>query len=299
MVDGFLVIDKPAGITSHDVVNRVRRILGIRKIGHTGTLDPFATGVLPIAVCEGTKAIPFLDEGEKGYDASICLGVSTDTLDHTGKVLSRSDCSFVTPEAFVEAVKKFSGQISQLPPMFSAIKQDGQPLYKLARKGIDVERKSRQVTIYSIEILKFDMPHVEIRVKCSRGTYIRSLSDDIGQYLGCGATLSGLRRTSSGLFRIEDAVTLSELESLKLNGDIARILLPPFEMLTHLDMVMVSQEEALRIKNGQTAVLESIASRLQELPEGKFCRIICETGPVAVGCFINGGIVLKRVFCCR
>ena len=157
MISGFLVIDKPAGITSHDVVSRVRRILGIKKVGHTGTLDPFATGVLPIAVNDGTKAIPFLDEGSKTYEALLHLGVTTDTLDMTGTVVSETDSSYVTSERFILSLSQFTGAISQIPPMYSAIKQNGQPLYKLARQGVDVERKARDVEIYSLELLSFNL----------------------------------------------------------------------------------------------------------------------------------------------
>src|SRR6185369_9524286 len=140
LINGFIIIDKPAGITSHDVVSRVRRILGTRRVGHTGTLDPFATGVLPVAVNEGTKAIPFLDEGIKCYEALMRLGVATDTLDTTGVVLREADCSSVSKERFSATLSRFTGSISQIPPMFSAIKRDGQPLYKLARQGVEVER---------------------------------------------------------------------------------------------------------------------------------------------------------------
>ncbi len=234
MINGFIVIDKPPGITSHDVVSRVRRTLGIKKVGHTGTLDPFATGVLPIAVNDGTKTIPFLDEGSKTYEALLRLGVTTDTLDMTGIVQSRSDSSHVTSEQFVSALSHFSGAISQIPPMYSAIKQNGQPLYKLARQGFAVERKARNVEIYSMELLSFDLPHVAIRVVCSRGTYIRSLADDIGQTLGCGASLQELRRTASGPFHVKDAVTLFELEVAAGEGRVEDICLSPIAALGHL-----------------------------------------------------------------
>ena len=153
MINGFVVIDKPAGITSHDVVSRVRRILGTRKVGHTGTLDPFATGVLPVAVNDGTKVIPFLDEGSKCYEALLRLGVTTDTLDMTGTILSELDPSGITREQFIDCLSDFTGSLSQTPPMYSAIKQNGQPLYKLARQGIEVERTARDVEIMSIELL--------------------------------------------------------------------------------------------------------------------------------------------------
>ena len=198
MNNGFFVIDKPAGITSHDVVSRVRRILGTKKVGHTGTLDPFATGVLPIAVNDGTKVIPFLDEGYKTYEALLRLGVTTDTLDMTGAVLSEADPSCITREQLLSLLSEFTGSISQIPPMYSAIKQGGQPLYKLARQGLEIERKARDVEIYSLELLSFNLPFAAICVVCSRGTYVRSLADDIGRRLGCGAALQELRRIASG-----------------------------------------------------------------------------------------------------
>ncbi len=241
-MNGFVVIDKPAGITSHDVVSRVRRILGTRKVGHTGTLDPFATGVLPVAVNDGTKAIPFLDEGSKTYEALLRLGVTTDTLDMTGTILSETDFLPVTREQFVACLTDFTGAISQIPPMYSAIKQNGQPLYKLARQGVEVERKARDVEIYSIELLSFDLPHVAIRVVCSRGTYVRSLADDIGCQLGCGAALQELRRTASGPFRIEDAVTLQTLEELAGEGRAESRCLSPMESLCHLPDIPLNAE---------------------------------------------------------
>jgi len=237
LINGFVVIDKPAGITSHDVVSRVRRILGIKKVGHTGTLDPFATGVLPIAVNDGTKAIPFLDEGSKTYEALLRLGVTTDTLDMTGAILSESDPSCVTPQQFVSSLSHFTGAISQIPPMYSAIKQNGQPLYKLARQGVEVERKARDVEIYSLELLLFELPHAAIRVVCSRGTYIRSLADDIGRSLGSGAALQELRRTASGPFRIEDAMTLAELEVAAGEGKGEALCQSPMAALGHLPEV--------------------------------------------------------------
>lgn len=234
MINGFVIIDKPAGITSHDVVSRVRRILGTKKVGHTGTLDPFATGVLPIAVNGGTKIIPFLDEGSKTYEAVMRLGVSTDTLDMTGTVISEYDISAITKEMFIDAISNFKGSISQIPPMYSAIKQGGQPLYKLARQGLDVERKARPVEIYSLTLISFNLPFVSISVTCSRGTYIRTLAADIGSLLGCGAALQELRRTASGPFTIKNAVTLDDLEKATGEGGGESFFTCQMEALNHL-----------------------------------------------------------------
>ncbi|CAH2030853.1 tRNA pseudouridine(55) synthase TruB [Trichlorobacter ammonificans] len=251
MVDGFLVIDKPAGITSHDVVSRVRRLAGTRRVGHTGTLDPFATGVLPVAVGEGTKAIPFLDEGEKEYEAELLLGTVTDTLDHTGTVLQQSDWSTVTESALLERMAELTGTISQVPPMYSAIKQGGQPLYKLARKGVEVERQPRQVTIYRFDLLTCTLPTVTVRVRCSRGTYIRSLADDLGRLVGCGACLSALRRTRSGPFAISTAITLEELASLAAADCLSSVLVSPREALNHLPEIVLEQEQAELVFHGR------------------------------------------------
>jgi tRNA pseudouridine55 synthase len=234
LIHGFFIIDKPAGITSHDVVSRVRRILGIRKVGHTGTLDPFATGVLPIAVNEATKVIPYLDEGVKCYQARLKVGLTTDTLDITGKVLSVSDFSSVDSELFSSVAQQYVGIIDQIPPMFSAIKKDGQPLYKLARQGQEVERQPRSVEIRSIEIVEFAPPYVLINVNCSRGTYVRTLADDIGREIGCGAVLQDLRRTVSGPFEIGNAISLGTLEELGQQGRIESAVLTPFLALSHL-----------------------------------------------------------------
>jgi tRNA pseudouridine55 synthase len=301
LINGFVVIDKPAGITSHDVVSRVRRILGTRKVGHTGTLDPFATGVLPVAVNDGTKAIPFLDEGHKTYEALLRLGVTTDTLDMTGTILSESDPSNITREQFISSLTDFTGAISQIPPMYSAIKQGGQPLYILARQGIEVERKVRNVEIYSLELLSFDLPHAAIRVTCSRGTYIRTLADDIGRQLGCGAALLELRRTASGPFRIENAVTLQTLEELVGEGRVLETFVSPMVALGHLPEIPLTAEglEGLRFGRSpswEATLLESPLSCYTET----LIRLTSDGLLVAVAMLVpvqaaDAIIVLKRV----
>lgn len=249
-MNGFIVIDKPAGLSSHDVVNRVRRIIGTRKVGHTGTLDPFATGVLPIAVNEGTKAIPFLDEGLKRYDAVMRLGVVTDTLDITGKVLCEADWATISRESFLVALDSFAGQINQMPPMYSAIKINGQPLYKLARQGREVERSTRSVEIHSLELLEFSPPLVGLRVVCSRGTYIRSLADDIGANLGCGACLQELRRTGSGPFDLGSAVSLENLEIAGQQMVLQDLIVSPQVALGHLPDIPLSVNGVYKVRRG-------------------------------------------------
>ena len=252
MINGFFIIDKPAGITSHDVVSRVRRILGTRKVGHTGTLDPFATGVLPVAVNEGTKAIPFLDEGVKCYEAKLKLGVTTDTLDITGKILSTADYYSVDEKCFVQLLPHFIGEIDQVPPMFSAIKIDGQPLYKMARQGQEVERKPRRVQIRSIKITSFEPPYVSISVNCSRGTYVRSLADDMGKVLGCGAVLQELRRTESGPFEISSAISLEALQVMVQQGIQKSACMTPFQSLSHLYDIPLTESGMEKIGFGKS-----------------------------------------------
>ncbi|MDO9309692.1 MAG: tRNA pseudouridine(55) synthase TruB, partial [Deltaproteobacteria bacterium] len=247
MINGFIIIDKPPGITSHDVVSRVRRIIGTRRVGHTGTLDPFATGVLPVAVNDGTKAIPFLDEGVKCYEALMQLGTATDTLDITGQVLSERDYTFVSREMLLDTFAKFTGTISQIPPMFSAIKQNGQPLYKLARQGQQVERAARQIEIHSLELLSFESPFVSFRVTCSRGSYIRTLADDIGVMLGCGACLKELRRTASGPFMMQNAVTLDQLENASREGNLEEYCISPYAALGHLADISLNQDGVAKV----------------------------------------------------
>ncbi len=302
MINGFLVIDKPAGITSHDVVSRVRRILGTRKVGHTGTLDPFATGVLPVAVNDGTKAIPFLDEGIKCYEALMQLGVSTDTLDMTGKVLCECDFSSVSEQQLLGVFKSFTGPIFQIPPMYSAIKQGGQPLYKLARMGQEVERAARPVSIHSIELLSFTPPFVSIRVTCSKGTYVRTLADDIGAMAGCGAALKELRRTASGPFEISAAHTLEELECAAREGRETSLCITPFDSLAHLPDIPLTDAGVAKLSFGRSPLWSETTIEGETLSgEIQFVRLSHNGALVAVARLAESSdpspaIVLKRVF---
>ena len=291
MVDGFLVIDNPAGISSHDVVNRVRRILGTKKVGHTGTLDPFATGVLPIAVGEGTKAIQFLDEGEKAYEAVIRLGLVTDTLDITGAVLQEHDPAGVGQDQLVNAMVALTGEISQLPPMYSAIKQGGQPLYKLARKGIEVERQPRQVLIRQFELVAFNAPLATVQVHCSRGTYVRTLADDLGKMLGCGACLTELRRTMSGPFRLADAMTLEQLAGYVEDSAAQQHVIDLPTALSHLEQIDLTEPELQRLKNGIPP-----RDRLLEMSSGLFSLMYAQQVIAVAEQTSDRTISLKRVF---
>jgi tRNA pseudouridine55 synthase len=213
MTDGIINIYKEADYTSHDVIARMRGILKTRKLGHTGTLDPDAVGVLPVCVGRATKACDMLTDRSKVYEAVLRLGVTTDTEDMSGTVLSEHPVD-VTEEQIIEAVNHFKGDYDQIPPMYSAIKVEGRKLYELAREGIVIERKPRPVTIYELDILKIELPLIHLRISCSKGTYIRSLCRDIGERLGCGGAMEHLTRTRVGEFVIENAITLSQLEEI-------------------------------------------------------------------------------------
>jgi len=257
MLDGFFIIDKQAGVTSHDIVAMVRRAIGQKKVGHTGTLDPFATGVLPVAVGEGTKTIQFLDESVKEYRAVLKLGISTDTQDLTGSVTRERDWSGLEVGDLERLLPRFTGKLSQLPPMFSALKRDGVPLYKLARAGVEVEREERQVEIHSLRFDWIRLPEAAFTVRCSRGTYVRTLADDIGEALGCGAHLLELRRSQSGLFREAEAISI---DTLRACADPATLLFPLDRALAHLKAFELTADGGKKLANG-------VAPGEKELPD--------------------------------
>ncbi|MDP4134166.1 MAG: tRNA pseudouridine(55) synthase TruB [Bacillota bacterium] len=253
-MNGVIVIDKDKGFTSHDVVAKMRRILGTKKIGHTGTLDPDATGVLPVCIGNATKASDIMTGGEiKGYLAELRLGITTDTLDASGKVLESKSTEGITDNDISEAIKLFTGEIKQLPPMYSAIKVGGKKLYQLARQGIEIERQLRDITIYKLDIVKREDSLIYLDVECSKGTYIRSLCADIGEALGCGGHMAALRRTRSGNFTTKNAVTLEELEK---SQDKLSYLIPTDELFDYPKMVVTEKQEKL-IRNGVAAYCEA------------------------------------------
>ena len=244
---GFIILDKPEGITSFIGGAIVRRVTGEKKTGHTGTLDPMATGVLPVAVGgNAPRFIELLPSHDKGYRASFKLGTTTDTLDITGTVLSTCD-NIPDEDEVKKAISHFQGEIEQLPPMYSAIKKDGKRLYELARQGIEVEREKRIVTIYNCDFVSFENGEYTIDVKCSKGTYIRSLISDIGEMLGCGAVMTALRRTLSNGFSIEDAHTEDELKSAE---DVSQFIIPVDKALGAYPEIKVSEAQAKRFRNG-------------------------------------------------
>ena len=268
---GFLVVDKPRGWTSHDVVDAARRWLGTRRVGHLGTLDPLATGVLPLAVREATKLAPFVEDRGKSYAGAIRLGLETDTLDAEGSVLRRHEGPHPDEAAVREALAEFIGDIEQVPPMFSAVKHAGVPLHRIAREGREVERAPKQVHIERLVLVKYAPPHVEIEVDCSTGTYVRVLAADLGARLGCGAHLAGLRRTRSGPFRIQQALTTSVLEREAEAGGLEARIVPPVNALG-LPALRLAAPEARRVLHGGEVAAPDArltpGSRVAALDEG-------------------------------
>jgi len=248
---GYLVIDKPAGWTSHDVVGRVRRLTGERKVGHAGTLDPAATGVLPVAIGSATRSLEFLAESSKTYIAEITFGITTDSYDGDGVVRSISSIEGVSEELLISALRSFEGAIEQIPPMHSAIKIGGKRLYELARKGEEIERTARVVMVHQIEVLSCNGPVASICVDCSKGTYVRSIAQDLGEHFGCGAYLSNLVRVRSGPFDLQDAWTIKELESLDLAGTWETTAVHPDVGALSLDAIIVDSQQAIDWGHGK------------------------------------------------
>jgi tRNA pseudouridine55 synthase len=271
------------------VVARVRRILKMKKVGHTGTLDPFATGVLPVALGEGTKAIPFLDEGVKEYRAVMKLGVVTDTDDVDGTVIAEHPLDGINDAMIRDTVAAFTGTIDQIPPMFSALKRNGVPLYKLARKGEEVEREPRQVTLSALVIDRIDLPLVAFTVRCSRGTYVRALARDMGERLGCGAHLTELRRTASGPFTLKQARTLDQLSAeASPEGKIAGFI-PLAAALNHLATVPLTAEGTLGVRCGKAPVINYFEKPLPPLVTGKRLLLTRDGEVVAVAEAVQEG----------
>jgi tRNA pseudouridine55 synthase len=248
---GVFVVDKPSGWTSHDVVNKVRGIAGTKKVGHLGTLDPMATGVLPLLIGRATRLAQFFNRGTKVYDASIRFGWSTDTYDAEGKPVSPETAVTLDCAAVEEHLAAFRGRVFQTPPPVSAKKVAGTRAYKLARKNIPVELPAVEVEVLSIELLRCEGAEIDVRVKCSAGTYVRSIAHDMGQRLGCGAFLSRLRRTESGNFTLEQAQTLDQLQLLSENGRLREALIPAAELLPEFPAEVVDAITAGFIKQGR------------------------------------------------
>ncbi len=255
-MDGILNIAKPQGITSFGVVAMVRRLTGERRVGHAGTLDPEASGVLAVGIGRGTRVIEFLMDARKTYRARIRLGRATDTYDAAGRTLEERDASSVSETDFRGALDQFRGEISQTPPMYSALKRRGRPLYELARAGIEVERAARRVTIYRLELIAWEPALATIEVECSKGTYIRSLAHDLGQALGCGAHLESLVRLAVGPFTIDEAISLGRLEEACREGNWQNLAHPIDSALSHLPAVVVGEEQGRFIENGRPVAID-------------------------------------------
>lgn len=277
MPNGILIIDKPADWTSMDVCAKLRGILKERRIGHGGTLDPMATGVLPVFVGQATRAVEFAENGEKEYVAGLRLGLTTDTQDSTGQVLET--CPVSVDRGELEAIlPRFTGPLEQIPPMYSAVKIGGQKLYELARKGREVERKPRPITIFSLEVLEQTSPtDYVLRVRCSKGTYVRTLCHDIGQALGCGGCMSSLRRTMAAGFTLDQAVTLDQAQE---QGE--ALLLPTDSLFSHYPIFLLKSERAeKRVRNGNPLSVSSLTDGTYRVysQQGDFlCLSRCTAG---------------------
>ena len=244
-------MDKPAGISSNDVVQQAKRLFGAQKVGHTGSLDPLATGVLPLCFGEATKFSQYLLDANKTYWTRIRLGVSTETGDADGEVIAQVDATAITQTQVSDALEHFVGEIEQIPSMYSALKHQGQPLYKLARQGIEVERAPRTVTIYSAELLQFAEAYIELRVHCSKGTYIRSLAEDLGAALGCGGHVSALRRLAAGPYAEAQAVTLEQVSEIGDPQEMDALLLPVASAVGSWPSVRLHEDTAHYVRQGQ------------------------------------------------
>ncbi len=261
-IAGVLNINKPTGLTSHDVVARVRKITGQRKTGHTGTLDPMATGVLVLCLGYATRLIEYAVPGQKSYQATICFGTATNTHDAEGQITARQDASHLTQPLLAALLPDFTGQIMQRPPAFSAIKQGGQPLYKAARAGKPVIVDPRPVTIYDLSGLRWEPPFLTLNVTCSAGTYIRSLARDLGDAAGVGAHLTGLCRTGNGPWQLADAVPLEQLTPENWSS----YLQPPDSAIQHLPKVALTAAETESVRCGRQITLPEIAAAQADLP---------------------------------
>ena len=249
MYNGIININKEKGFTSHDVVAKLRGILKQKKIGHTGTLDPDATGVLPVCLGNGTRLCDLITDKVKEYEAVMVLGITTDTEDMSGNILSRNEVN-ISEEEVREAVMSFVGEYGQIPPMYSAIKVNGKKLYELAREGKVIERQARTVVINRIQIKSIDLPHVIFSVNCGKGTYIRSLCRDIGNKLLCGATMESLVRTRSGIFTLENSYSLFDVEKLVKTGEIDKIIYPVDSVFAEYPEITVEDRDAFLVSNG-------------------------------------------------
>ena len=287
-MDGMINVFKPRGITSHDVVNRLRKILGTKKIGHTGTLDPNASGVLPICIGKATRISEYLLDSSKEYISELTLGYETDTQDEDG-IVTNASSKTVENEDIVSSISSFRGEIMQIPPMYSALKVKGRKLYELAREGKTIDRAPRQVTIYNIDILDIiDNRKIVYLIECSRGTYIRTLCDDIGKKLGTYGYMSYLIRTRVGNFKIEDSVSLEKIEHKKLDNKLEDILISIDTALDYYPKVIINEKLYKQISNGVIIPLNEENNESYDV-EFDIYRIYCKNNFIGLGKIVNEG----------
>ena len=273
-MNGIIIIDKPQEWTSNDVVSRLRRVFNTRRIGHGGTLDPMATGVLPVFVGRATRGVEFFEHAEKTYETVLRPGITTDTEDITGTVLTEQD-AFVTGEMVEKVLEQFRGDILQVPPMYSAIKVNGQKLYDLARKGREVERQPRPITIHELTLLGMDAEGIHLRVRCSKGTYIRTLCKDIGEALGCGGCMAALRRVEAGEYTLEGSIPLRQLLDISEAGeDVEHLLRPVDTMFASHQKLSLNEKQARLVKNGNAFASDCADGTYRVYaPDGEFLAL--------------------------
>lgn len=301
--EGVLPIWKPEGFTSHDVVAVARRSLQIKRIGHTGTLDPMVTGVLPLCIGRATRMVEYIQDLPKQYEAEMTFGISTNTEDWTGEMVEQVDSISIDQVTIERILDSFVGEIEQIPPMFSAVKQGGVKLYELARQGIEVERKPRLVQIYKLELIEANLedkqPKIRFRVDCSKGTYIRTLCVDIGRQLGLPAMMSSLVRTRSGPFRREDCITIDELRDFKYDETVHSFLVDEQVALNHLSVVTIPDWAALKLVQGQVIHRSRLPQKCYEEASTTLFRLYDESNRF-VGLFQfdeqTGNIIATKVF---
>jgi tRNA pseudouridine55 synthase len=293
-VDGILVLDKPAGLSSNQALQRAKWLYFAQKAGHTGSLDPLATGVLPLCFGEATKFSQFLLEADKAYQSTFVLGEATDSGDAEGEVLATADASALSEARVAAELAQFRGEIEQIPSMYSALKHGGKPLYKLAREGVEVERKARRVVVSQLDLLAFrpgPRAELDIYLECSKGTYVRSIAEDLGQALGCGAHVSALRRTRAGPYTLADSVTLTALEGLKERDQLAemdKLLAPADSALEGFPLVTLTESAGFYMRQGQPVMVPNA-------PSNGMVRVALETGEfLGVGEILDDGRVAPR-----
>ena len=276
-MDGILIIDKPSGMTSYQVVKKVKKTFNAKKVGHGGTLDPLATGVLPIFLNRATKLVPFLMNGIKKYRATMKLGIETDTLDRDGKITAESNCIPEDHQMIMTTINSFKGTMEQIPPMFSALKHKGTPLYKLARRGITIDLKARKVIIHEMNVHEISLPHITFDVCCSSGTYVRTICADVGKKLGCGAHLTGLKRLQSGNFLLDDSISLDQLNHPVEQHSLKKNLFSLSKSFDNLPNVMVKNQVFTILKKNRAVPVSCLRdASLPSMKKGEFFKAPCQ-----------------------